>query len=205
MVINKARNYIWKYSSSVKFTLMIILFMCGLSQLLYEYFIIKLLILILTAVLGIHELIKDWSRPLHLQDSLNVQKIEEIIQTSQPKDWTTHHPANNSIEKIYTNRPEIKLILEDLEENEFTEAWCNKPHRGKASKAKCRIVLNNTCIKTTSLLYIDDARAIIPLPSFETQDSETREANHKDYNLAKIFDDRNSLEQYLKIYGITIK
>ena len=89
---------------------------------------------------------------------------------------------------------------EGVHVKDFKEPWANKHPDPTANSYWYDLSYNGALIERFILVSVDGARAELPLP-----DRNTLEAEPLIYKVAEIFDELNTLEEYMKRSGLSVR
>lgn len=127
--------------------------------------------------------------------------IERVILESDPiTDWVGH--ADNE-KSVYSYAHDVNLRLEMLNDDrgiqcdDFREPWANKFPDQRATGYWCNLFYGSTQIDRYILVAVDGARALLPIPRFDSNGASRLHVRPIDYKVAQIFDTIKSLDQYM--------
>jgi len=124
--------------------------------------------------------------------------LKFILTTNAKEDWKVLS-TNWSSEAFLKEDPRLRFRMrydeEGIHNDNFVEPWANNHPDSSATSYWCNLLYNGDLIERYILVSIDGGRAIMPLP-----DRNTLKVNllTLEYKVAEIFDDLNSLEEYIK-------
>ncbi len=118
--------------------------------------------------------------------------IEQILKTSNPKDW-----LYNADDKIYTFKPDVRLNIIAKERKKFDEEWVRKYSNPNAWILTAKVFFGGSFVKYYLFAIVDEGRTIIGMPKSATE----LEITHLQHNMGRILDYRN-LVQRLNDYDI---
>ncbi len=114
--------------------------------------------------------------------------IEQILKTSNPKDW-----LYNIDDEIYTFKPDVRLnILTKFPDDpdsgkKFKEAWLNNYSSKDAWMLIAKVYYSGSFVKQYLFVRADGDRIIIGM----TKSATKLEISHLQYNMGKILSYRN--------------
>lgn len=126
-----------------------------------------------------------------------------FIENTNPRnDW--HTVYKTLIEESFLKEDPRLRITTRLNEDgicndDFVEDWANKHPDPKAKSYYYDISFDGNFIHRITLVTVDGARATLPIP-----ERHTMQVKKLDYKIAQIFDQLNTLEEYMKRSGLTI-
>lgn len=128
--------------------------------------------------------------------------IEKMILASDPvKNWSG---VSKGITVISHYKEEVNLRIEckyddeDVQNLKFVEKWANMHPNPQATGYYFNIYYASTLLKRIVLVSIDGGNALLPLP-----DSNMK-VKKFDYKIAKVFDNTQSLDNYLLRSGLSV-
>lgn len=137
--------------------------------------------------------------PNKAKEIKNVDLLSTLIfqvENSSKKDWY----INVNSERIFKCDPNIRIIAGSYEERRpYFEEWATKYPVSKAFLNKYYLYYNNNLIKTYSLVSVDDGRALLPIPT-----PDTNQISRKDYKIALILDE-GDMQKYIQRSGLVIE
>ena len=133
--------------------------------------------------------------------------IDTIINSNPKKDWDKVLDCNRGDEiEIRTFSHNIKIKLEinhseiGIHNDDFREEWANCFPDRRARSNYCQLYYDNQPIEQFILVSVDGARATLPLP-----DIQTKKISKLYYQVAKIFDTLNTLDDYMRMAGLSVE
>ncbi len=134
--------------------------------------------------------------------------IERVILQSDPvADWIGHADSEKS---MYSYAHDVNLRLEMLNDDrgiqceDFREPWANKFPDRRATGYWCNLFYGATQIDRYILVAVDGARALLPTPRLDLENSSMLQVRTIDYKVAQIYDTIRTLDQYMKSAGLHV-
>ena len=97
--------------------------------------------------------------------------------------------------RIRVSYDEDGIVVKD-----FSESWATTFSNSTASSYWFDLSYEGALIERFILVSVDDGRAKLPMP-----DPGTREADPLNYKVAQIFDEHNTLDEYMGRAGLAVK
>lgn len=135
---------------------------------------------------------------------MDYDEILEFITTTNPQnDWKWIR-TNWAEEAFLKEDPRLRIRVrwddEGKHNGNFQEEWANKYSDPRASSYWYDLSNDGVLIERFILVSVDGARAELPLPEINS-----REVTPLSYKIAQIFDELNTLEEYMHRSGLTVK
>lgn len=132
---------------------------------------------------------------------------EKHLMSSNPRaDWDAQI-TNESDSRIYKSDVNFRLVISHDESgthnDNFIETWANKHPDPRAHSYWCDVCYGATVIERIILVAVDGHRAMLPLPKTGGVSSAPNTVEELDYRVAEIFDDSNTLVEYMKRSGLS--
>ncbi len=148
---------------------------------------------------------KDIGRELGDSVSVAYPKIVDFVLDSNPaSDWKV---TRNDFKDVAVFTRDINLRIEHSHEasgihsNDFREGWANQFPDPYAHSLYYDIYYGMSLLDQIVLVAVDGGRAVLPLPKTQTDLQVSKFA----YQVAKIFDNFNTVDEYIQKAGLTIK
>ena len=135
---------------------------------------------------------------------MGYEEILDFITLSNPKhDWKWIE-TNRAEEAFLKEDPRLRIRVRYDEDGihikNFSEPWATKYPNSTASSYWFDLSYEGALIERFILVSVDDGRAKLPMP-----DPGTREADPLNYKVAQIFDEHNTLDEYMGRAGLAVK
>lgn len=135
---------------------------------------------------------------------MGYDEILEFIKTTDGKaDWIWIQ-TNWAEEAFLKEDPRLRIRVrwddEGVHIKGFVEPWANKYPDPTANSYWYDLTFDGALIERFILVSVDGARAELPLP-----DRCTLQVEPLDYKVAQIFDGLNTLDEYMRRSGLTVK
>ncbi len=140
-------------------------------------------------------------KPVRHMDYDEILKF--IITTNSKNDWKwikTHWAEEAFLKEDPRLRIRVRWDDEGKHNDNFQEKWANKYPDPSASSYWYGLSYDGVLIERFILVSVDGARAELPLP-----DVNTLEVKPLTYKVAQIFDESNTLAEYMHRSGLTVK
>ena len=164
-------------------------------------FVFGLISSLLFASPSIAEYILPNRKPVRYMD---YDEILSFIKTTNAKtDWK-FIKTNWAEEAFLKEDPRLRIRVrwddEGVHVKDFKEPWANKHHDTTANSYWYDLSYDGALIERFILVSVDGARAELPLP-----DRNTLEVDPLIYKVAEIFDELNTLVEYMRRSGLSVK
>jgi len=135
---------------------------------------------------------------------MDYDEILSFIKTTSPKtDWK-FIKTNWAEEAFLKEDPRLRIRVrwddEGVHVKDFKELWANKHPDPTANSYWYELSYDGALIERFILVSVDGGRAELPLP-----DRNTLEVELLIYKVAEIFDELNTLEEYMRKSGLSVK
>lgn len=156
---------------------------------------------LLLASPSIAEYVMPNRKPVRYMD---YDEILEFILTTNPKNDWKWIKTNWAEEAFLKEDPRLRIRVrwdnEGKHNDNFQEKWANKHPDPRASSFWYDLSNDGALIERFILVSVDGARAELPLP-----DINSLEVKPLPYKIAQIFDELNTLDEYMRRSGLTVK
>lgn len=129
--------------------------------------------------------------------------LEFILNTNPKNDWKWIK-TNWAEEAFLKEDPRLRIRVrwddEGKHNDNFQEKWANKHPDPSASSYWYDLSNDGVLIERFILVSVDGARAELPLP-----DINSLEVQQLPYKIAQIFDELNTLDEYMRRSGLIVK
>lgn len=132
------------------------------------------------------------------------ENIENIIKESDEiNDWDRR--INNQLQtaifkKNVNLRIEINYNIDGVHTTQFNEKWATNHPDKKATSYYCKTYFGLTIIRDDILVSVDGGRAFVPIPHYQS-----KTVDLLTYKIAKIIDQPNRTDEYMRRSGLTLK
>ena len=135
---------------------------------------------------------------------MDYDEILEFILTTNPKNDWKWIKTNWAEEAFLKEDPRLRIRVrwdnEGKHNDNFQGKWANKYPDPNASSFWYDLSNDGALIERFILVSVDGARAELPLP-----DINSLEVKPLTYKIAQIFDELNTLDEYMRRSGLTVK
>ena len=135
---------------------------------------------------------------------MDYDEILEFILTTNPKNDWKWIKTNWAEEAFLKEDPRLRIRVrwdnEGKHNDNYQEKWANKYPDPSASSFWYDLSNDGALIERFILVSVDGARAELPLP-----DINSLEVKPLPYKIAQIFDELNTLDEYMRRSGLTVK
>lgn len=156
---------------------------------------------LLFACPSIAEYILPSRKPIRHMDYDEI--LELIMKTDAKTDWKSVY-TNWAKEAFLKEDPRLRIRVkwddDGLHNRKFQETWANKHPDPSASSYWYDLAYDGALIERFILVSVDGSRAALPVP-----DRTTLEVEPLNYQVAQIFDSQNTLEEYMRRSGLSVK
>jgi len=164
-------------------------------------FLLGIISSLLLASPSIAEYLVPNRKPLRYIDYDEI--LEFILTTEAKNDWKWIK-TNWAEEAFLKEDPRLRIRVrwddKGKHNDNFTEGWANKYPDPSASSYWYDLSNDGALIERFILVSVDGARAELPVP-----DIGTLEVPSLRYKVAQIFDELNTLDEYMKRSGLTVR
>ena len=135
---------------------------------------------------------------------MDYNEILDFILTTDPKNDWKWIKTNWAEESFLKEDPRLRIRVrwddEGKHNDNFKEKWANKHPDPRASSYWYDLSNDGALIERFILVSVDGARAELPLP-----DINTLHVQPLPYKIAQIFDEPNTLNEYMRRSGLTVE
>ena len=135
---------------------------------------------------------------------MDYDEILSFIKTTNAKEDWKFIKTNWAEEAFLKEDPRLRIRVrwdeEGIHVKDFKEPWANKHPDPMANSYWYDLSYDGALIERFILVSVDGARAELPLP-----DRNTLEVEPLIYKVAEIFDELNTLEEYMRRSGLSVK
>lgn len=129
--------------------------------------------------------------------------LEFIPSTDTEKDW--HGISTDWISEYFLKedprlRFRSKFIDEGVQNDDFIESWANSHPNPKATGYWCSLYYDGAFLDRIILVAVDGGKAMLPPPDYKTG-----KISLYNYQVAKIHDSINNLDEYIKRSKLEVK
>ena len=164
-------------------------------------FLFSIISSLLLASPSIAEYVMPNRKPVRYMD---YDEILEFILTTNPKNDWKWIKTNWAEEAFLKENPRLRIRVrwdnEGKHNDNFQEKWAKKHPDPSASSFWYDLSNDGALIERFILVSVDGARAELPLP-----DINSLEVKPLPYKIAQIFDELNTLDEYMRRSGLTVK
>lgn len=129
--------------------------------------------------------------------------LDFIPKTNASEDWhgiSREWASERFLKEDPRLRFRAKFIDDGIQCEDFTEDWANRHPDKKATGYWYELYYDGAFLDRFILVSVDGGRADIPPPNLQT-----KEISQFNYHVAKIHDTLNTLDEYIKRSGLSVK
>ncbi len=135
---------------------------------------------------------------------MDYDEILSFIKTTNAKQDWKFIKTNWAEEAFLKEDPRLRIRMrwddEGVHVKDFKEPWANKHPDPTANSYWYDLSYDGALIERFILVSVDGGRAELPLP-----DRSTLEVEPLIYKVAEVFDELNTLEEYMRRSGLSVK